>query len=83
MYNTGTPAGGITAELQDTPVDDVRGSMCYEDQWEGIDLTGKIALIKRGVCAISIKLIFARQAGALAVILVNVSEPLAMQSVNP
>ncbi|KFA48315.1 hypothetical protein S40293_04455 [Stachybotrys chartarum IBT 40293] len=72
MYNTGTPLpGGITAELVDTPVDDVRGSMCYEDQWEGVDLTGKIALIKRGSCAISIKLVFARQAGALAVVLVN------------
>jgi aminopeptidase Y len=72
MYNTATPLpGGVTGELADTPVDDERGSMCFADQWEGVDVTGKIALIKRGACAISEKLILAKQAGALAVVLVN------------
>ncbi|PNY24677.1 Peptide hydrolase [Tolypocladium capitatum] len=70
MYNTATPLRkGVTAPLIDTPVDDARGSACFEDQWKGIDATGKIALIKRGTCAISDKLKLAKQHGALAVVL--------------
>ena len=70
MYNTATPLPkGVTAPLIDTPVDDVRGSGCFADQWTGIDATGKIALVKRGVCAISDKLKLAREHGALAVVL--------------
>lgn len=70
MYNTATPLSkGVTAPLIDTPVDDARGSACFEDQWKGIDATGKIALIKRGTCAISDKAKLAKQHGALAVVL--------------
>lgn len=68
-YNPATPEEGITAPLIDTPVDDTRGSACFEDQWEGIDATGKLALIKRGQCAISDKLKLALANGALGVIL--------------
>jgi aminopeptidase Y len=68
-YNPATPAEGITAPLIDTPVDDARGSMCFEDQWTGIDATGKLALIKRGSCAISDKLKLAAAHGAEGVIL--------------
>ncbi|POR31126.1 Peptide hydrolase [Tolypocladium paradoxum] len=72
MYNTATPLPkGVTAPLIDTPIDDTRGSACFEDQWKGIDATGKIALVKRGVCAISDKLKLARQHGALAVVVYN------------
>lgn len=72
LYNAATPVpGGITAPLIDTPVDDARGSACFEDQWTGIDATGKIALVKRGTCAISEKLKLAKAHGALAVILYN------------
>lgn len=68
-YNPATPADGITAPLLDTPVDDVRGSMCFEDQWEGIDATGTLPLIKRGACAIADKLKLALAHGAEGVIL--------------
>ncbi|KAL3424104.1 peptidase family M28 [Phlyctema vagabunda] len=72
LYNSATPLpGGVTASLIDTPVDDVRGSACFADQWEGIDATGKLALVKRGVCAIADKLKLAKAAGALGVILYN------------
>jgi Zn-dependent M28 family amino/carboxypeptidase len=72
VYNAPTPLpGGITAPLIDTPVDDARGSGCFEDQWTGIDATGKIALVKRGICAISDKLKLAKAHGALAVIVYN------------
>lgn len=72
QYNTATPLPkGVTAALIDTPVDDGRGSGCFEDQWAGIDATGKIALVKRGVCAIADKLKLAKAHGALAVVLYN------------
>lgn len=45
--------------------------MCTEADWEGIDATGKIPLIKRGICALSEKLILARAHGAVAVIIYN------------
>ncbi|KAI0447778.1 peptidase family M28 [Xylaria telfairii] len=69
IYNPGTDDGPIKAPLIDTPVDDTRGSACFEDQWEGIDATGKLALVKRGSCAIADKLRLARAHGALGVIL--------------
>ncbi|KAH8594309.1 hypothetical protein B0O99DRAFT_625565 [Bisporella sp. PMI_857] len=70
LYNSATPVpDGFTAPLIDTPVDDTRGSACFEDQWSGIDATGKIALIKRGTCNISEKLRLAKNHGALAVII--------------
>ncbi|KAL3952504.1 hypothetical protein ACCO45_012447 [Purpureocillium lilacinum] len=72
MYNTATPLpGGVTAALINTPVDDTRGSGCFEDQWTGIDAKGKIALIKRGVCPIADKLKLAKAHGALAAVLYN------------
>ncbi|OLN95802.1 Aminopeptidase Y 1 [Colletotrichum chlorophyti] len=72
QYNHATDLpGGTTAPLIDIPVDDVRGSACFADQWEGIDATGKLALIKRGSCAISDKLKLAKAHGAVGVILYN------------
>lgn len=47
------------------------GSACTEEAWEGIDATEKIALVKRGGCALSDKLKLARSNGALGVILYN------------
>ncbi|KAI0203744.1 peptidase family M28 [Astrocystis sublimbata] len=69
IYNPGTDGSPIKAPLIDTPVDDERGSACFEDQWTGIDATGKIALLKRGSCAIADKLRLARAHGALGAIL--------------
>ncbi len=72
QYVSSTPLpNGVTASLLDTPVDDKRGSMCFADQWDGIDATGKIVLLKRGVCAIADKLKLAKQHGALAAVLYN------------
>ncbi|CAL3964632.1 unnamed protein product [Diplocarpon coronariae] len=72
LYNNATPLpDGVTAPLIDTPVDDSIGSACNEDQWTGIDATGKIALIKRGTCAIADKLRLAKAHGALGAIVWN------------
>ncbi|KAJ6784089.1 hypothetical protein PWT90_06853 [Aphanocladium album] len=74
QYVQPTPPDGISAELIDTPVDDARGSGCFKEQWDGIDATGKIPLIKRGTCALSIKLQFAKEHGAVAAVIYH-NEP--------
>ncbi|KAK3345856.1 hypothetical protein B0T25DRAFT_265092 [Lasiosphaeria hispida] len=72
QYNPGTPLpGGITASLINTPVNDTTGSMCFESQWAGIDATGKLALVKRGTCAVADKVKFAKAKGAVGVLLYN------------
>ena len=45
------------------------GSGCLAEQWSGLNVTGKLALVKRGTCSISEKLKIAKQLGALGVIL--------------
>jgi aminopeptidase Y len=72
QYNNPTPLpGGVSGVLVALPIDDDRGSACFEDQWEGVDVTGKIALIKRGACAIADKLRFAKDKGAVGAVLIN------------
>jgi len=72
MYNHATPLPyGVTGPLVDTPVDDERGSACFEDQWKGVEAKGKIPLVKRGICPIADKLRLAKDRGALGVILYN------------
>lgn len=68
-YNVATPPEGITAELLDIPVDDARGTGCFPDQWEGIDATGHIALVKRGGCALADKMKNAKDHGASGVVI--------------
>lgn len=67
--NVGTSAEGITAQLVAVPVDDERGSGCYEDQWEGVNAQNKIVLIKRGLCPVAEKANLAKKHGAQAVIM--------------
>ncbi|KAI0429828.1 aminopeptidase Y [Xylaria sp. FL1042] len=69
IYNPGTDDGPIKAPLIDTPVDDARGSGCFADQWEGIDATGKLALVKRGNCALVDKIKLAKAHGAVGVLI--------------
>ncbi|KAG9259128.1 uncharacterized protein F5Z01DRAFT_669857 [Emericellopsis atlantica] len=71
QYNNPTPEGGVTGDLVALPIDDERGSGCFADQWEGIDVEGKIALIKRGTCAISDKLRLAKDNGAIGALLIH------------
>jgi len=72
QYNNPTPLpNGVTAPLVALPIDDVNGSGCTEEQWQGIDVDGKIALIKRGVCPIADKLRLAKEKGALGAVLIH------------
>ncbi|EEU38935.1 uncharacterized protein NECHADRAFT_43757 [Fusarium vanettenii 77-13-4] len=71
QYNHATPPEGVTAPLALVPIDDERGSGCFQDQWTDIDVEGKIALIKRGKCHFADKLKFAKDNGASAAIIFN------------
>lgn len=72
MYNHATPVPeGITAPLVALPVDDDRGSGCFEDQWSGVAVADRLVLVKRGVCGIPDKIRLAKDHGAAGVILVH------------
>lgn len=55
--------------MQRNPMLTTSGSGCFEDQWAGLDVTSKLALVKRGSCSISDKLKIAKKLGASGVIL--------------
>jgi aminopeptidase Y len=39
--------------------------MCFEDQWDGIDATGRLVLVRRGGCHVVDKVVNAKKKGAL------------------
>lgn len=63
--------GGIMVSLINMFVNDEVGSMCVESDWDGIDVIGKLVLVKRGVCVVLDKLKFVRVKGVLGVIFYN------------
>lgn len=63
--------GVVTGQLADTSVNDTAGSMCTEADWAAVDVRGKIALVKRGLCGFINKLEFAKSHGAIAVVMYN------------
>lgn len=66
-YSPSTPTGGVTGELV-TPTGELG---CTAQDWGGVDLTGKIALISRGECAFGVKSAVAGELGAEAAIIYN------------
>ncbi|MEV4311294.1 M28 family peptidase [Actinocrispum sp. NPDC049592] len=68
-YSRSTPAGGITAPVVPVPVDASPG--CEPADYTGLDVAGKVALIKRGVCSFAVKQQVAADAGAIAAIVYN------------
>ncbi len=68
-YTKSTPVGGVTAPLAVVPADGDATPGCETTDFG--DLTGKIALIKRGGCTFAIKQQNAAAAGAIAAIIYN------------
>jgi Zn-dependent M28 family amino/carboxypeptidase len=62
-----TPTGGVTADL----VSPTTITGCDAAEWGGVDATGKIALVQRGICPFAAKSQAAKTAGAAAVIVYN------------
>ena len=68
-YSPATPPNGITSRLLPVPADDSPG--CTASDYDGLDATGAIALVPRGVCPFVEKQRAAAERGAAAVIIVN------------
>lgn len=66
-YSPSTPDGGVTAALVSPAVT----TGCAVSDWDGIDATGKIAVIQRGTCAFSVKSTVAKEVGAAAAVIYN------------
>ncbi|MCE7004854.1 M28 family metallopeptidase [Kibdelosporangium philippinense] len=68
-YSKSTPVGGVTAPLVPVPVDATPG--CEATDYAGVNVTGKVALIKRGACSFAQKQQVAADAGAIAAVVYN------------
>ncbi len=66
-YSGNTPTGGVTAEL----VQPATVTGCDAAAWDGVDVTGKIALVSRGSCTFAAKSLAAGAAGAAGAIIYN------------
>ncbi len=62
-----TPTTGATAQL----VAPVELLGCDSAAWSGVDATGKIALVQRGVCSFAEKNLAASEAGAAGIVIYN------------
>lgn len=62
-----TPDGGVTSTL----VVPAQAQGCDAAAWNGVDATGKIALVSRGTCTFAIKSAAAKAAGAAGVVIYN------------
>ncbi|MDR7301840.1 M28 family metallopeptidase [Haloactinomyces albus] len=68
-YSPATPKGGVTAPLSVVPADDSTG--CEAGDYDGVDVSGTVALIKRGACTFAKKQQLAADHGASAAIIYN------------
>lgn len=69
VYSTSTPQGGLTAALSLAKVDDTPG--CEASDYDGLNVTGTVVLIKRGACTFADKQRIAAEHGASAAIIYN------------
>lgn len=68
-YSPATPKDGVTAPLSVTPVDESTG--CQAGDYDGVDVTDTVVLIKRGACTFAKKGRLAAEAGASAAVIYN------------
>lgn len=61
----------LTAPLIALPVNDVNGTGCTASDYNGVAVSGKIVIVKRGICAFGIKSSLARKSGAAGVLIWN------------
>ncbi|MGV0746134.1 M28 family metallopeptidase [Mycolicibacterium sp. XJ870] len=71
-FTIGTPPDGVSGALVPVKVDNTPG--CDAGDYEGLPLTGAVALIDRGACPFSVKQAMAAERGAVAVIVANNEE---------
>lgn len=71
QFSPSSPAGGITAPLAVVPAGADTSPGCEAADYAGLDVAGKIALIKRGGCPFALKQATAAAAGAVGAIVYN------------
>lgn len=64
-----SPAGGVSGPFSVAPEDGSSG--CQAEDWAGIEVSGTVALVRRGGCNFSVKAQFAADAGAVGVVVSN------------
>ncbi|GAA3024693.1 M28 family metallopeptidase [Actinokineospora globicatena] len=64
-----TPVGGVTGALVAVPQDATPG--CEATDYTGLDVKGKVALVRRGACTFNQKQANAAAAGAIAILVAN------------
>jgi len=67
-YSPNTPEGGVTGTLAAPAT----ATGCTAAEWGGVDATGQIAVVSRGVCPFSDKVLAAADAGAEGVVVYNI-----------
>ncbi|WP_236006499.1 M28 family metallopeptidase [Nakamurella leprariae] len=67
LLSANTPEGGVTAPLAVVPEDADTG--CQAEDYAGLDVTGDIAVIRRGGCTFEIKAATAATAGAVVAVI--------------
>ncbi|MCC2334045.1 M20/M25/M40 family metallo-hydrolase [Cellulomonas wangsupingiae] len=67
LYAPSTAEGGVTAPGA-VPTDTTG---CTADSWAGVEVTGAIAVVSRGVCSFGEKAVAAEAAGAVGVVVYN------------
>lgn len=68
-YSPATPQGGLTARLVPAPSDETPG--CEATDYDGLDVTGAVVLVDRGVCPFAQKQQVAADRGAVAVLVAD------------
>ncbi|MGU3437862.1 M28 family metallopeptidase [Actinomycetes bacterium M1A6_2h] len=68
-YSPATPPGGVTARVVGAPADDTPG--CEATDYDGLDVTGAVVVVTRGVCPFAQKQQTAADRGAVAVLVAN------------
>ncbi|OZD15244.1 amidohydrolase [Rhodococcus sp. 06-156-3C] len=68
-YSPATPEDGITARVVAAPADESPG--CEATDYDGLDVSGAIVVVNRGLCPFVAKQTVAADLGAVAVVVVN------------
>ncbi|SOD67608.1 Zn-dependent amino- or carboxypeptidase, M28 family [Streptomyces zhaozhouensis] len=70
-YTGDTAPGGLTAALTAVPAHGTGGAGCAAEDFAGLELTGRVALMERGECTYAEKQANAASAGAVAALVYN------------
>lgn len=71
-YSPGTEKAGLVTRVVEVPVDDTPG--CEASDYDNLDVTGAIVIVRRGICPFAAKQQIAAERGAAALLVAFVGE---------